>query len=396
MSDIASASSEHASLRDFEDDETADEKRLRLAKEYLAEVREEDGDENIAKRLKKDVETHRRINHEKIADVIRWKEPSFLKGHKLPITCLAASPQDSNVVFTGGKDCVTIKWDLATGKKISFPGFRKDFSSGGAFDQILCVCAVDSNVVLSAGKDHLIRLWDTRTSSPKCEHVFRGHRDAVTCLQLNPDSQEFYSGSMDKTLRVWNLHNRTYVDTLYGHSEPVNDMDILTTGRPLTAGSDRTLRSWKVENDTHVVFQGHHTASVDCCSIIDHELMACGSQDGTIAVYAPCSKKPLVRRQNKSPDSWVTSLESIHGTDLLFSGAEDSLQAWKVERLGKKDAQLVNVKNFDVHGYVTEIVCTKTVCIAAVAKEHRFGRWSPSKANNGLVVLGATMEPEDT
>ena len=30
----------------------------------------------------------------------------------------------------------------------------------------------------------------------------------------------------------------------------------------------------------------------------------------------------------------------------IHFGAEDSLQAWKVERLGKKDAQLVNVERY--------------------------------------------------
>ena len=38
---------------------------------------------------------------------------------------------------------------------------------------------------------------------------------------------ELYSGSADRTARVWDLAQRGYVETLYGHQEGVTALDAL-------------------------------------------------------------------------------------------------------------------------------------------------------------------------
>lgn len=408
MSDIASTAStdEEEQNIDIEEVETVDEKRLRLAKAYLSDVREEadKDDEQVAKRLKIDVEEQKRRGRDIIADKTRWKDPIFYKGHKLPVTCVSAASSDSNVVFTGGKDCVVIKWDIATGKKITCPGVRNGAENNGHSDQVLAVCAIDANTVVSGGKDRILRLWDARDGfTPKCQAQFTTgsqHQAAITSICLNPDSQELYTGSWDKTVRIWNLQTHRYVDALFGHSDQVNDIDILTNCRPVTCGSDRTMRTWKVQNDTHLLFQGHHTASVDCCAVIDSELMASGSQDGSIALWSQSSKKPLARRADAHAcgrnNDWITALRAVRSSDLLYSGAEGGLKAWKVTRVGKKEAKIDELKHFNARGYVNGICATKNMCIAAVAKEHKFGRWTPCKgAQNGLLIIPTTEEPED-
>ena len=56
------------------------------------------------------------------------------KGHKLSPTCLTVKDDESKI-FSGGKDCAVIEWDVETGgKKTVFAGGRKNFDCGGHFE----------------------------------------------------------------------------------------------------------------------------------------------------------------------------------------------------------------------------------------------------------------------
>ena len=42
-------------------------------------------------------------------------------------------------------------------------------------------------------------------------------RDAVTCLAFREGSHQLFSGSLDRTVKLWSLDDKAYMDTLFGH-----------------------------------------------------------------------------------------------------------------------------------------------------------------------------------
>ena len=46
---------------------------------------------------------------------------------------------------------------------------------------------------------------------------FRGHKDAVTCLGFQVGGSTLFTGSLDRTLKLWNVKDMGFMDTLYGH-----------------------------------------------------------------------------------------------------------------------------------------------------------------------------------
>jgi len=115
--------------------ETPEEKRLRLAQEFIKKIEDElDEDEEnkehtvdresiISNRLKQQVFESRGRRKRKLGDqlsgvTIAPENIRFVRGHHLPVTCIALSP-DEKTAFTGSKDCTIIKWDLETGKKVN-------------------------------------------------------------------------------------------------------------------------------------------------------------------------------------------------------------------------------------------------------------------------------------
>ena len=123
-----------------------------------------------------------------VAESLCLGKPTFLKGHKLPVTCVAlpgGAPCEESTnasrgvhAYTGSKDCCIIRWELETGAKEIFKGQRNCFVTkgyggtsahcGGHFRAVLDVCvAADEKMFFSAGADHTVRAWDPRASNER-------------------------------------------------------------------------------------------------------------------------------------------------------------------------------------------------------------------------------------
>ncbi|KAJ3186956.1 pre-rRNA processing protein [Gaertneriomyces sp. JEL0708] len=292
---------------DASDQETAAEKRLRLAKRYIAKVREEAGAEEgevdaadldrdiIAQRLKNDaLEAQGRLSFtiaEKYAS-INFADPSRIrlfksgkKLHTLSVTAVAvAIPAKEKqaphgpkpiYVYSASKDAGVVKWDYWTGKKVHFvPGglkltkkISKAYSTKlisqhkGHRDEVLCLAAsTDGQFVATGGKDKLINIWSVKDDS----HVstFSQHRDSVTGLAFRLNHNQLYSASSDRTIKLWNIDSLSYVETLYGHQDAITNIDALARERCVSTGSrDRTCRLWKIVEESQLIFRGGGTVS---------------------------------------------------------------------------------------------------------------------------------------
>ena len=65
-------------------------------------------------------------------------------------------------------------------------------------------CAVpilDGAYLVTGCRDEHIRVWDMGTD--KCVRIVKGHSDEVSCLAV--EGQTLWSGSIDGTVRSWNL-----------------------------------------------------------------------------------------------------------------------------------------------------------------------------------------------
>ena len=62
-----------------------------------------------------------------------------------------------------------------------------------------------------------------------------------------PDGRRVVSGSLDKTLKVWDVETGECVTTLKGHSGCVNGVAVFPDARRVvTASTDKTLKLWGV------------------------------------------------------------------------------------------------------------------------------------------------------
>ncbi|KAK7683594.1 hypothetical protein QCA50_013432 [Cerrena zonata] len=181
-----------------DEDETPAEKRLRLAKLYLENVKQDltlaDGEfdaaeidkELISARLKQDVMEHSGKIHLFVADNYDFSNTPTLKtrGHSYSVTAAVAS-EDARWLYTSSKDGSIFKWDLHTGRKSHI--FRK------------------VRPIKSTEKGKGKARADPNAPEPQ------GHTDEIWALALSPDGKLLASGGKDRRIGVWDVEKNEWV-----------------------------------------------------------------------------------------------------------------------------------------------------------------------------------------
>lgn len=134
---------------------------------------------------------------------------------------------------------------------------------------------VAGNKVYSGHRDKKIRVWHRPTRRPmslqlsttlptRRSHLknlfgsanyvkIRRHRkspwfkhfDAITCSAVGFDDDLLYSGSWDKTVKVWRLRDSVCVESINAHNDAVNVIVVGGHGMLFTASADGTVKGWK-------------------------------------------------------------------------------------------------------------------------------------------------------
>ena len=73
----------------------------------------------------------------------------------------------------------------------------------------------------------------------------RGHENIVTCLGF--ESHFLLSGSLDTTVRVWDLKSLTVQHTLISHTKKITSV-IGSNGKVVSASDDRTIKIWLIKD----------------------------------------------------------------------------------------------------------------------------------------------------
>lgn len=401
-----------------DENETVEEKRLRMAREYLRQLgvddeAESDGDsdedgsdvDDINAKLRESaLKSSGRVTTalaDTVSKSLSKASITSCRGHSLPATCVALATGDESVAVSGGKDSRVIVWDVATGtRKHSFKAsdewkYKKNPSSApGHIGNILTVAVSDDGqLAASGGLDGLVRIWDLRSS--KLVESLRGHRGAVNGLSFRSGTRQLYSASADRTVKVWDLNDMAYVETLFGHGAQAQSVDVLQKERAVSCGQDGTVRLYKVVEGSQLVFRKSLTTSIDAVSMLNDQRFISGGDDGVLSLWHINKKKPTASVSNahgsgKGADAWISTVTSVPFSDLVVSGGGDSnLRFWKCG--SKPTPKLTACGALDVGiGFVNGISISPSasLLVAAVGSEHRLGRWTRiRKAKNGIKIV---------
>ncbi|WP_348228836.1 protein kinase domain-containing protein [Trichocoleus desertorum] len=184
-------------------------------------------------------------------------------------------------------------------------------------------------ILASGSLDDTIKVWNLQTGS--LIRTLPGHLKAVNSVAISPDGQLLVSGSDDTTVKIWNLQTGDLLNNLVGHSRDVNSVMITPNGLLLASGSeDRTVRLWKVRTGELLRTLSGTAGMVKSVAISPNSLLlASGGLDNQIKLWH-LGNGELTRTLYGHFNS-VNSVAITPDGQILASGSKDkSIRLWNL------------------------------------------------------------------
>jgi WD40 repeat protein/tRNA A-37 threonylcarbamoyl transferase component Bud32 len=145
---------------------------------------------------------------------------------------------DAQIFFALGQSGVARLWDTASGQlRVSFPCPKPPLRS-------VALSPNSRFLAVTVEREDIVHLYDIATGK---ELQLSGHRDFVSGVSFSPDGQTLATGSMDGTIRLWEIATGKQISVLSGHMEEVTDVAYSPDGRTLASVARRdALRLWHV------------------------------------------------------------------------------------------------------------------------------------------------------
>ena len=277
------------------------------------------------------------------------------------INALVFSPDGKTVASGGFANPIIQLWDLDTGKDIKAYTFTRenDSVSGLAFsedgriltivdmyggiqhwdietDQLSVITerVVNHEVIIFSRKlnafatgqeNGRISFYDASTG--KRQKGLIGHssilkRDDkdIWSLAFSSDGSKLASGSMDKTIRLWDVENRKHIARFSGHESWITALALSSDGSILASGDAKNrIILWDTKSKEKSVELEGHTSGISALTFSpDGTIVASASYDGFIRFWNPnTGKEKSIFATGHT--KWITALAFSKDDKILTS-----------------------------------------------------------------------------
>lgn len=274
----------------------------------------------------------------------RLRDPSADESKDLYIRSVCFSP-DGRYLATGAEDNKVRIWDIEKRELAKvLQGHSQEiyslaFSHNGKF-------------LVSGGGDCFVKVWDSQTGEVAREFKMG---DGVTSVDVSADDQLIAAGSLDRKIMVWRVDTGELVDSLGGppdgHQDSVYSVSFMTSGRELISGSlDHTVKVWELRPDgsttsrdatsdtasdtsrVKMTIQGPANYVLSVTVSPDSKYILSGSKDQCLHVWDAATG--TVQLMVKAHTNSVISISPSPRGNLIASGGGDSLaKVWRYKEL---------------------------------------------------------------
>lgn len=156
---------------------------------------------------------------------------------------LTAAEFCDGILISGGADNSVKLWDLKERKCLNIYKGHK-----GQINSVIKI-KYNDNDFLSASSDQTIKIlsynFNLKSSETKieCKGSLEGHKGPVYCLLELLDGR-IASGSSDWTIKIWNIKDKSCIQTLLGHKSTIFSLAQFNDGRLISGEADKLIYIW--------------------------------------------------------------------------------------------------------------------------------------------------------
>ncbi|XP_076883286.1 protein JINGUBANG-like [Bidens hawaiensis] len=244
-----------------------------------------------------------------------WKNMNLFSTFKSNSGLVKAVIISGDKIFTGHQDGKVRVWKSNT----KDPRIHKRVDTFPTFFDILKNSMKSKNYV--EVKRHRTALWIK-------------HYDAVSCLGIDEEEGLLYSGSWDRTFKVWKISNSKCLESVKAHDDAVNSVSTVN-GLVFTGSAEGTVKVWKREgrgkNMKHRYVQTllDQEYAVTALVVSPDGSVYCGTSDGNVNFW---ELDKQLSHSGVLKGHKLAVLCLAVGGDLVFSGSADkTICVWRRE-----------------------------------------------------------------
>lgn len=206
------------------------------------------------------------------------------------------------------------------------------FSQVSLNGEVKCVAITPDERFALAGLDNgEVQIISIYTTDEEFESgkTLKGHKAEVKCLCVTNDSQCVISGSYDKNIIIWNIHEQKQVSVLKGSEDKVLSMAISKDNILLVSGSiDNIIRIW----DLQKLEQKNVIRSIEgnCYALevtANNNFLVLGCSDNLIRLWNISEHREEAKFQGHSWPVYSLALTS-DGRFLISTGMDHTIRKW--------------------------------------------------------------------
>ncbi|MEO5358015.1 MAG: protein kinase [Nitrospirae bacterium YQR-1] len=305
------------------------------------------------------------VSHDKT--MIQWEVETgrcirTFDGHLEAINAVALS-EDGRFAVTGGNDKLVKFWEVSSNRE----SFRAPmmlsqvlksetaFSAMAAYTEQIQeakVCFIENDFKKAAA--HLRKARSQRGYSRDSEALslwmqlymrfprhtfvggwegitFKGHSGAVTSISVDSHSKLLLSGSVDKTIKLWDIETGDLINTFKGFLNGITSVHLSENGLYAMAGTmDRTISFWDVKKGKQIRALKAHEGVVRSVYLSnDCHLALSSGDDRTVKVWDVASGR-LIRTYDGHPDPVMAVSLSADNRFFITGCADRKLKLWQM------------------------------------------------------------------
>ncbi|OVA06309.1 WD40 repeat [Macleaya cordata] len=249
----------------------------------------------------------------------------------------------------------------------------------------------------SSHSDGTIKVWDAGKRALRLIREVREHTKAVTCLFIPSSGDKLYSGSLDKTIRVWTIKSEEiHCIEVHDVKEAVHELAANTSFACFASqGTGIKVYNWNGV-PKHINFN----KNVKCLAMTDNKLY-CGCTNYSIQEVdlSKCTSTTFFSGTKKLLGKQAIYALYIHDGLLFAGGSSVDGIAGKVFSLSTKEIIGSLPTGFDIHSIAVnnEFVFTGTKCgIIDICLRERLIRVASIKLGGGVLNSKVTCLISDS
>lgn len=236
---------------------------------------------------------------------------------------------------TGGSDGIVQVWDVMQPE----PQATESQTSGAAV-VAMASCPSRSEIALATTRN--ITLGDSASGVPRIElkdprstkvsKILTGHTDWLTCIGYSRDGERLITGSMDNSVRIWEVATGTQISIFNEHAQRIVSAAFVGDGEnAISADADGSVNVWQI--GTGKVLRAWQIGATTTSLTIhpSQPIAVVGTASSAFTVWNIVTGK---RIQNHSNDGAIGGMAfSPDGKQLALFGERPIISIWKTAEL---------------------------------------------------------------